>query len=110
LSYSLSMLILLAAAVLEAGGDALMRTGIHALSPSRRAGFMLAGGLVLAVYGYVVNTPPWDFGRLLGIYVVLFFLVAQAINWLAYGQKPTPSLILGGILIAAGGLVVSLNR
>ena len=110
MSYSLSMLILLAAAVLEAGGDALMRTGIHALSPSRRAGFMLAGGLVLAVYGYVVNTPPWDFGRLLGIYVVLFFLVAQAINWLAYGQKPTPSLILGGILIAAGGLVVSLNR
>jgi len=110
LSYSLSMLILLSAAVLEAGGDALMRTGMHAPSSGRRAGFMLAGGLILALYGYVVNTPPWDFGRLLGVYVVLFFLVAQAINWLAYGQKPTSSLIVGGILIAAGGLVVSLNR
>jgi small multidrug resistance family-3 protein len=104
------MLILLAAAVLEAGGDALMRTGIQAPSSGRGVGFMLAGGLILALYGYVVNTPPWDFGRLLGAYVVLFFLVAQAINWLAYGQKPTPSLVLGGILIAAGGLVVSLNR
>ena len=104
------MVILLLAAALEAGGDALMRTGMHAPSPGRRVAFMLAGGLVLALYGYVVNTPPWDFGRLLGVYVVLFFLMAQAINWFAYGQKPTPSLIVGGMLMAAGGLVVSLNR
>ena len=69
-----------------------------------------AGSVVLALYGYTVNAPPWDFGRLLGIYVVLFFVVAQLINWLAFGQKPTPSLLLGGILIVAGGLVVSLNR
>jgi len=104
------MMILVLAALLEAGGDALMRNGLHSPSAGRRAGLLLAGGLVLALYGCTVNTPPWDFGRLLGVYVVIFFLVAQVINWLAFGQKPTPSLIVGGILIAAGGLVVSLNR
>lgn len=112
--YGVSMIVLLLAAVLEAGGDALMRNGLHAPSFGRRLLFLLAGGLVLSLYGYTVNTPQSDFGRdfgrLLGVYVVFFFVVAQAINWIAFGQKPTLSLVFGGILMAAGGLVVSLNR
>jgi drug/metabolite transporter superfamily protein YnfA len=110
LRYSISMMVLLLAAVLEAGGDALMRNGLQAPSAGRRLLFLLAGGFVLSLYGYTVNAPPWDFGRLLGTYAVFFFVVAQAINWIAFGQKPTPSLVFGGILIVAGGVVVSLNR
>src|SRR5438093_6540805 len=68
-----ALLILFAAAVLEAGGDALMRSGMHASVSSARLLFWLTGALVLFTYGYVVNAPPWDFGRLLGIYVVFFF-------------------------------------
>jgi hypothetical protein len=42
--YGVSMIVLLLAAVLEAGGDALMRNGLHAPSFGRRLLFLLAGG------------------------------------------------------------------
>ena len=60
MSYGVSMIVLLAAAVLEAGGDALMRGGLHAPSLARRLLFLLAGSVVLALYGYTVNAPPWE--------------------------------------------------
>jgi small multidrug resistance family-3 protein len=67
------------AALLEAADDALVRKGLHAPAVLR-IGLMLSGAGVLFAYGYTVNTPPWDFGRLLGVYVVFFFVVAQIIN------------------------------
>jgi drug/metabolite transporter superfamily protein YnfA len=102
-----ALLILLAAAVLEAGGDALVRSGIHASASSARLLFWLAGALVLFSYGYVVNAPPWDFGRLLGIYVVFFFVVAQVISWAAFNQKPDRLVLIGGSFVIAGGLIMS---
>jgi drug/metabolite transporter superfamily protein YnfA len=106
---STALLILLAAAVLEAGGDALVRSGIHASASSTRLLLLLTGGLVLFGYGYVVNAPPWDFGRLLGIYVVFFFVVAQVISWAAFGQKPDRFVIIGGCFVILGGLVMSIG-
>jgi drug/metabolite transporter superfamily protein YnfA len=100
--------ILFLAAVLEAGGDALVRYGLHARALRARLALFALGGIVLFCYGYVVNAPGWDFGRLLGVYVVFFFLVAQAIAWLAYGQLPSRSLIVGGALIVAGGAIISI--
>jgi hypothetical protein len=110
LGYGLAMLILFIAACLEAGGDALMRQGLHSSTHARAALYFALGGIVLALYGYSVNAPPWDFGRLLGVYVAFFFIVAQAIAWLAFGQKPTPTILLGGSLIALGGFAVSLGK
>ena len=104
------MAVLFAAAILEAGGDALMRGSAHGTAISRRVLFGIAGALVLAGYGWVVNAPPWDFGRLLGVYVAFFFVVAQGIAWIAFGQKPGSAILIGGGLIVAGGLVVSLGR
>jgi drug/metabolite transporter (DMT)-like permease len=98
--------VLFAAALLEAGGDALVRKGMHAPAVLR-AGFLLAGAVVLFAYGYLVNTSSLDFGRLLGVYVVFFFVVAQLISWLAFGQVPTARLVLGGACIVIGGLIVS---
>ena len=108
--YSLAMGILLCAAFLEAGGDALMRMGLRSPTHARAALFFVLGGLVLTFYGYAVNAPPWDFGRLLGVYVAFFFVVAQLISWLGFGQKPTPMILLGGALIIVGGCVVSLAK
>ena len=65
------------------------------------------GALALFAYGITVNTPTWDFGRLLGVYVVLFFVVAQAINWLGFGLLPTAPILVGGSLIVAGGLTIT---
>jgi len=104
-----TLLLLLLAALLEAGGDALVRSGLRGAGNPRWA-WMLAGGVVLFAYGCAVNTPPWDFGRLLGIYVVFFFVVAQAISWVAFQQKPDPGVWAGGALIVLGGIVLTLWR
>lgn len=106
--HGLALIVLLAAASLEAGGDALVRTGLHGGGRLRRVACLLGGALVLFAYGCVVNTPPWQFGRLLGVYVVCFFVVAQLISWLVFGQPPTPGVWIGGAFIVAGGLIMSL--
>src|SRR5215472_2358012 len=101
------MLLLMAAATLEAGGDALVRTGLHGSTLAARLSFLAGGAVVLFSYGVVVNLPPWDFGRLLGVYVALFFLVAQVINWAGFGVAPAPRIILGGALIIGGAMVIT---
>jgi len=103
--YVSTLSLLVMAALLEAGGDALIRLGLQ--TSARRALFLAAGGFVLFGYGCLVNAPPWHFGRLIGVYIVLFFLVAQAIGWLAFGQIPTRSIWLGGLFIAIGGVIIS---
>jgi len=52
----------------SAGGERrlLVRRGIHSLS-WQRVGWFAIGGVVLFVYGWTVNRPPWNFGELLGL-------------------------------------------
>jgi small multidrug resistance family-3 protein len=107
MSTASALLLLFLAALLEASGDALVRSGLHAPSASLRGAMFLAGALVLFAYGYAVNAPAWDFGRLLGIYVVFFFLVAQAISWLVFSQPPAASVLIGGAFIVVGGIVIA---
>ena len=104
------LLTLLACALLEMGGDALARRGMHAQSQVARAGFFALAAAVLFAYGWLVNRPPWSFGALLGIYVVMFFVVSQAIAWSAFGERPTAGIWLGGALVVAGGIVMSAWR
>jgi small multidrug resistance family-3 protein len=99
--------LLLVSALLEAGGDAIVRTGLHSSSTLQRILLFSAGGLVLFAYGYVVNRPPWDFGKLLGVYVVFFFVVAQAIAFFAFGQAPPRGVWIGGAFIVIGGAIVA---
>jgi small multidrug resistance family-3 protein len=98
------LLILALAAVLEVGGDALVRSGMHG---GRVIGLVL-GAVVLFVYSLTVNTPRWDFGRLLGIYIAVFFVVSQVIAGLFYKERITAPTLVGGVLIVAGGLVMTL--
>lgn len=107
-SRALAVFVLFLAAVLEAGGDALVRYGLRAPALPARIALFALGGIVLFCYGYVVNIPAWDFGRLLGIYVVFFFVVAQAIAWVAFHQLPSRPVLVGGALIVAGGAVMSI--
>lgn len=105
------LLLLTLAATLEAGGDALARTALHSQAiPLIRLGLFSAAALVLFIYGVTVNLPPWDFGRLLGVYVCLFFLVAQIINFLVFGIRPTSPILAGGTLILAGGMLMTFWR
>jgi small multidrug resistance family-3 protein len=99
--------VLVLAAALESGGDALARFGLQAQAMPLRAGFFASAALVLFVYGVTVNLPPWDFGKLLGVYVALFFVVAQIINLFAFGMKPSLPIYCGGALIVAGGMLMT---
>ena len=109
MNQGLVFLILVVAAVLEAGGDALVRKGLQSRGLVQ-VEFILLGGLTLLGYGIVVNLPAWDFGKLLGVYVSLFFLVAQLINYFGFGQTPSISIWVGGALIVTGGLVITFWR
>jgi drug/metabolite transporter superfamily protein YnfA len=102
--------LLLLAACLEVGGDALIRLGLHNHLAAARIALFLGGAAVLFVYGLSVNAPPWDFGRLLGVYVTLVFVVAQVLNFIVFGAKPDLPILIGGALIISGGLVMTLWR
>ena len=105
--------ILLIAAIFEAGGDALVRMGLHQQSGAVRWMTFLGGAAVLFAYGLTVNAPDWDFGRVLGIYVVFFFVTAQLMSWptsdspglfpLVRGSsQAAASSVSGGVFIPAG--------
>jgi hypothetical protein len=49
-----------------------------------------------------------DFGKLLGVYVVLFFLVAQIMAKLQFHQSPTKPIYIGGAFIVVGGLIMTI--
>ena len=97
---------LVLAAALEIAGVAAMRSGLvrSAVVP------LLLGGMALVGYGVVVNSNRLtDFGRLMGTYIVVFFLLSQLVSSLVFGERPAPSLVLGGVLIVLGGLVIQLG-
>ena len=102
----MNFLLLAAAALLEAGGDAIIRRGRDAGGAGSRLALFVAGALVLFAYGFLVNRPGWTFGRALGIYIFLFFVVAQALSWVVFHEPPGRGAYAGAVAFAVGaGLV-----
>ena len=93
------------AATLEVSGDYLMRVGLG----GGRWG-LAAGACALAAYGLLVNQPALGFGRTLGLYIAVFFVVSQVAAFWTVDERPSPSLWLGGALIVLGGLVIHVGR
>lgn len=97
---------LVLAATLEIAGDAAIRYG---LTRSTRA-MLVLGVCLLAAYGFAVNTNrSIDFGRLLGVYIAVFFVVSQVISVVVFGERPTPGIWVGGTLIVSGGAIMLLG-
>ena len=42
-----------------------------------------------------------------GLYVMFFFLTAQAISWLAFKQIPSLAVLVGGLFIVTGGIIIA---
>lgn len=96
-------LALLIAAVLEVAGDYLIRKGL----PPLRWASMGVGACLLVLYGFAVNLWwPGDFSKLLGLYVVLFFLVSQAWGVMLESETLDAPRIFGGGLILVGGAII----
>ena len=108
MGYLTPILLLILATSLEAGGDAVIRIGRKPHDLAARAGLMLAGGAILYGYGLTLNLAPLDWGRLIGAYVATFFVVAQLINLIVFKTAPTLPIVVGGLLIVAGGGVITL--
>jgi small multidrug resistance family-3 protein len=94
------LLVLIIAACLEVGGDALVRWG---LKSGQALGFIL-GAVVLFAYGLTVNQPRWDFSQSLGVYIVVFFVVSQLTGYFVFHEALTQGRLVGGLLVAAGGI------
>jgi len=100
--------VLALAAYLEVQGDACFQSGLYNATGSKRLLWFVAGTVVLVAYSLFLNSSKIDFGKLLGIYVVLFFLVAQVVAKLQFHQSPTKPIYLGGAFIVLGGLIMTL--
>jgi len=98
-----ALLILIVAAALEVGGDALVRIGLGGPTYA-----IAAGAATLLAYGVVVNKSGLDFNRLMGVYIAVFFIVSQVISFFLFKQIPDDRLILGGGFIVVGGLLILL--
>ena len=102
----LAWLTLLGAAVLEVGGDAVIRRGLR----GGGALLMAAGCILLAGYGLLVNTVSWDFSKLLGVYVAVFAVVSLLCGQFLFKDEVPVSSWIGLVIIVAGGLVIQLGQ
>ena len=54
---------------------------------------------MLFTYGLTLNLAPIEFGKVVGLYIAILFVVWQAINFIAFRSLPTLPILVGGGLI-----------
>ncbi len=101
------LLFLIVATALETTGDAIVRKGLFQYQGMARAGIYLVGAAFLFGYGLFLNLAPLDFGRVVGLYIATLFVMFQIVNFVAFRSAPTLPILVGGVLIIAGGAIVS---
>lgn len=102
-----AVILLLAATILEVSGDAIVRTAIYNHAGLARFGLFLTGAALLFGYGTLLNLAPLEFGQVVGLYLATLFVVWQVINFVAFRTLPTLPIILGGLLVIAGGAIIT---
>ncbi len=98
----IALTVLVAAAVLEVGGDALVRKGLS----GGTLAVVAAGCVTLGGYGLMVNTLRWDFSKLLGVYVAVFAVLSVFWGRFVFKEEIPGATWAGLALIVAGGLVI----
>ncbi len=101
-SNSVALVILAASALLEVGGDAVIRKGLR----SGGLALVVLGCVVLAAYGVVVNLLRIDFTRLLGAYVGVFALTSVVLGKVLFAEKVATSTWVGVTIVLVGSLVI----
>jgi hypothetical protein len=102
-----AVVLLLAATILEVSGDAVVRMAIYNHAGLARFGLFFTGAGLLLGYGTLLNLAPLEFGQVVGLYLATLFVVWQVINFVAFRTLPTLPIILGGLLVIAGGAVIT---
>ncbi len=95
-------IVFIAAAILEVGGDAVVRKGL------RGSGLfiILIGFAMLGCYGVVVNMVKWDFSKLLGVYVAVFALVSILFGRFVFNEAISVPTWIGLFVIMGGGMII----
>jgi hypothetical protein len=104
------LVFLLIATTLEVSGDAIVRMAIYDHAGPTRIALFLAGAVLLLGYGSTLNLAPFDFGRVVGLYIATLFVVWQVINFVAFRALPTMPIVIGGSLVIAGGVIITFWR
>lgn len=99
--------LLIVATTMEASGDAIVRMGLSQQTTGLRALLFLAGAALLFGYGLTLNFAPLEFGRVVGIYVAVLFIVWQVVNFVAFRSVPSLSVLVGGAFVITGGAIVA---
>jgi drug/metabolite transporter superfamily protein YnfA len=98
----LAWLIFIGAAVLEVGGDAIVRKGLRGSSLI----VILMGFAMLGFYGVVVNTVKWDFSKLLGVYVAIFAIISILFGRFVFDENIPSTTWVGLLVIICGGMII----
>jgi drug/metabolite transporter superfamily protein YnfA len=99
-------IIFIGAAILEVGGDAIVRKGLRVGSLI----VILIGCLMLGCYGLVVNIVLWDFSKLLGVYVAVFALISILFGRFVFQEEIPTATWIGLIVIVLGGMIIQFGN
>jgi hypothetical protein len=102
-----AVVLLLAATILEASGDAVIRMAMYNHVGLVRIGLFIGGAALLFGYGTLLNLAPLQFGQVVGLYLATLFVVWQVINFVAFRALPTLPIVVGGALVVAGGAIIT---
>ena len=92
----------------ESFGDATVRIGLYDRVGLMRVATMAGGGVLLFLYGLFLNLAPLPFERVVGLYIATLFCVWQIVSYINFRTLPSMPILIGGALIVAGGLIVTL--
>jgi len=98
---------LIVATALEVAGDAIIRKSLFEHAGPARIALFLLGTVLVAGYATFLNLAPLEFGQVVGLYIATLFVMWQIITFIFFRTMPTLPILAGGVLIVAGGLIVS---
>lgn len=102
-----AVVVILGATILEVSGDAIVRSAIYSHVGLVRMGLFFLGAALLFGYGTLLNLAPFEFGRVVGLYLATLFVVWQVVNFVAFRTLPTLPIVIGGSLVIAGGAIIT---
>lgn len=108
--YFIALAFLVGATAFESYGDATVRIGLYDRAGLARLATMAGGGVLLFLYGLFLNLAPLPFERVVGLYIATLFCVWQVVTYLTFRTLPSLPILVGGALIVAGGLIVTLSQ
>jgi small multidrug resistance family-3 protein len=102
ISKAVELSVMVGAAFLEVGGDALIRKGLR----GGGLAVVVLGFGILGSYGVLLTWLEVDFARLLGAYVGLFALISLLFGRLVFREQVSPQTWFGLAIVLVGSLII----